>query len=121
MKALDLVLAIIRATVRTLPDTWNYSKEEDMFILNMKAECTDGYIIDLDCIVAVNEESKKLGKWYWHTRTIFCDYEGYEEDLDNAFNKSINKAFSIIRMHNAKRLDPNESNEEILCKNEEAL
>ena len=122
MNVLDMGLALIKAQVRAVPDTWNYSEEEDMFILNMDAYIPPlDYNFEVDCIVAMTEESRKLVKWYWHTRTLFEDYEGYEENLEDALNKSMDTALKIIKLCNAKRLDPGESNDETLYKNEEVL
>ena len=90
--------------VKALPDRWYYNQDENMYLLNMKAECNDGHVIDLDCIVSLTDESKKLGKWYWHTRTIFCDYEGYEDEFEEAMDRSMDIAFELFRIHNAKRI-----------------
>ena len=115
-------LALIKAQVRAIPDTWNYSEKEDMFILSMNAYSSFlDYKFEVDCIVAMTEESKKLGKWYWHTRTFFEDYEGYEKSLENALNKSMDKGLEVIKSRRAKRIDSDRDNNEILCKNEEVL
>lgn len=89
---------------RALPDKWYYLKDEDMYLLNMKAIGDDGYLIDLDCIVALTKDSRKLGKWYWHTRTIFCDYEGYETEFEEAMKKSMDVAFDLFDYHGATRI-----------------
>ena len=87
------------------PDKWCYLEVEDMYLLNMKAKCNNGHIIDLDCIVALTEESKKLDKWYWHTRTTFCDYEGYEDGFKEALDKSMEVAFELFRRYGATRVN----------------
>lgn len=89
---------------RALPDKWYYLKDEDMYLLNMKAVGDDRYLIDIDCIVALTEESEKIGKWYWHTCTIFCDYEGYETEFEEAMKKSMDVAFDLFYYYEATRI-----------------
>lgn len=98
------VIDVDPVAAKALPDRWYYLQDEDMYLLNMKAKCNDDYVIDLDCIVALTEESRAIGKWYWHTRTIFCNYEGYEDEFEEAMNKSMKVAYDLFNRHNAIRI-----------------
>ena len=89
---------------RAMPGSWCYFSDQDMYLLGMKAVCDDGYVIEVDCIVSLTKESRRIGKWYWHTRTVFCDHEGYERELDEAMGKSMDLAFELFRIFGARRI-----------------